>query len=84
MHTLTDNPTRTVADLRHKMSRGGGNLGTPNSVAWMFERKGQIYVDATRYERGHGDGGGARAGAEDFKREDEQYIVTTDPAPCTR
>src|SRR4051795_6347236 len=33
--TVTDNPTRTVAEVRHKMSRGGGNVGTPNSVAWM-------------------------------------------------
>src|SRR3954466_12533659 len=39
---LTDNATRTVADVRHRMSRGGGNVGTPNSVAWMFEKKGQI------------------------------------------
>ena len=43
---VTDNPTRTVAEVRSKMSRLGGNLGTPNSVAWMFEKKGQIYVDA--------------------------------------
>src|SRR3954466_6639336 len=43
---VTDNPTRTVADVRHKMSRGGGNLGTPNSVGWMFDKKGQIVVDA--------------------------------------
>ena len=43
---MTDNPTRTVADVRHKMSRGGGNLGTPGSVAFMFEKKGQIELDA--------------------------------------
>ena len=47
---VTDNPTRTVADVRAKMSRLGGNLGTPNSVAWMFEKKGQIYVDATKID----------------------------------
>src|SRR5213596_1480829 len=43
---VTDNPTRTVADVRHKMSRGGGTVGTPNSVGWMFEKKGQIVIDA--------------------------------------
>src|SRR5204862_8174848 len=43
---LTDNPTRTVADIRHKMSRLGGNLGTPNSVAFLFDRKAQLTVDA--------------------------------------
>src|SRR3954462_7615320 len=37
---LTDNATRTVADVRHKLSRHGGNLGATNSVSWMFERKG--------------------------------------------
>jgi YebC/PmpR family DNA-binding regulatory protein len=43
---VTDNATRTVADVRHKMSRGGGNIGTPNSVSWMFEKKGQVFVQA--------------------------------------
>src|SRR6201996_8576681 len=33
--TVTDNPTRTVAEIRHKLGRGGGTIGTPNSVAWM-------------------------------------------------
>src|SRR5437868_10013233 len=44
---VTDNPTRTVAEVRSKMTRLGGNLGTPNSVGWMFEKKGQITVDAS-------------------------------------
>src|SRR5580698_9886958 len=38
---VTDNPSGTVAGVRHKLARGGGNLGATNSVAWMFERKGQ-------------------------------------------
>src|SRR3954467_9502082 len=42
IQALTDNPTRTVADIRHKMSRLGGNLGSQNSVSWMFDRKGQL------------------------------------------
>ena len=79
VHTLTDNPTRTVADLRHKFSRLGGNLGASNSVAWMFERKGQIYIDAARFGEDAALEAALDAGAEDFKREGEQYIVTTDP-----
>src|SRR5580765_8314972 len=47
---LTDNPTRTVADIRHKMSKLGGNLGTPNSVAFLFERKAQFTIDASKFE----------------------------------
>src|SRR3990172_2784032 len=43
IQALTDNATRTVAEVRHKLSRGGGNMGATNSVAWMFDRKGQIY-----------------------------------------
>ena len=77
---MTDNPTRTVADVRHKMSRAGGNLGTPGSVAFMFEKKGQITIDASA----HPDEDAMlelalEAGAEDFRREDDVYIVTTDP-----
>jgi len=78
---VTDNPTRTVADVRHKMSRAGGNLGTPGSVSCMFEKKGQISIDATQ----HPDEDAMlelalEAGAEDFRREDDVYVVTTDPA----
>jgi YebC/PmpR family DNA-binding regulatory protein len=80
VHTLTDNPTRTVADLRHKFSRAGGNLGATNSVAWMFERKGQIYIDATRFGEDATLDAALHAGAEDLKREGDQFIVTTDPA----
>jgi len=77
--TVTDNPTRTVADVRHKLSHGGGNLGAANSVSFMFDRMGQIYIDATRYEEDAMMEKALDAGAEDFAREDEQYIVTTAP-----
>ena len=49
IETLTDNQKRTVAEVRHALEKHGGNLGTSGSVAWQFDRKGQIYVDATRY-----------------------------------
>ncbi len=80
IEAMTDNPTRTVADIRHKMSRGGGNLGTPGSVAFMFEKKGQLELDANQ----HPDEDAALeaaldAGAEDFRRDDDVYVVTTDP-----
>ena len=80
IQTVTDNPNRTVAEVRHKLSRGGGSLGTSNSVAWMFERKGQMALDATRYGEDAALEAALDAGAEDLKREDEQYIVTTEPA----
>jgi YebC/PmpR family DNA-binding regulatory protein len=76
---LTDNPTRTVADVRHKLSRGGGNLGSTNSVAFMFDRKGQLYVDANAYGEDAALEKALEAGAEDFAREGDQYVITTEP-----
>jgi len=77
---VTDNPTRTVAEVRAKMSRMGGNLGTPNSVAWMFEKKGQVYVDASTIDEDSLMEKALDAGAEDVAREDERFLVTTSPA----
>ena len=48
IEATTDNANRTVAEIRHAFSRNGGNLGATNSVAWMFDHKGQIYLDATQ------------------------------------
>jgi YebC/PmpR family DNA-binding regulatory protein len=80
IQAVTDNPNRTVAEVRHKLSRGGGNLGSTNSVAWMFDRKGQIYLDATKYEEDPTLEAALDAGAEDFAREEDQYVVSTDVA----
>jgi YebC/PmpR family DNA-binding regulatory protein len=77
---VTDNATRTVAEIRHKMSRGGGTIGTPNSVAWKFEKKGQIAIDAAGQDEDTLMERALDAGAEDFQREDERFIITTSPA----
>lgn len=45
IETMTDNRNRTVAELRHLLSKNGGNLGESGSVAWLFDRKGYIVVD---------------------------------------
>ena len=77
---LTDNPTRTVADVRLKLSRGGGNLGATNSVAWMFDRKGQIYLPAESLDEDKTLEAALEAGASDFAREADQFVVSTEPA----
>ena len=77
---LTDNPTRTVADVRLKLSRGGGNLGATNSVAWMFDRKGQIYLSAENLDEDKTLEAALEAGASDFAREGDQFVVSTEPA----
>ena len=50
VETLTDNPNRTTSEVRHIFSKYGGNLGTSGSVAWMFENKGVIVLDANKYK----------------------------------
>jgi YebC/PmpR family DNA-binding regulatory protein len=80
IEATTDNANRTVAEIRHAFSRNGGNLGASNSVGWMFERKGQIYIDAGRQDEDATLEAALDAGAEDLSREGDQYVVTTSPA----
>ncbi len=80
IEATTDNPNRTVAEIRHAFSRHGGNLGAGNSVAWMFERKGQIALDAARYPEDQTLEDALEVGADDFSREGDQYLITTQPA----
>src|ERR671916_1579514 len=48
VEVATDNKNRTVSEIRHVFSKNGGNLGEQGSVAWMFERKGQILIDGEK------------------------------------
>ena len=77
---LTDNRNRTVAALRHALTRLGGNLADPNAVAWQFDRKGYISVPSsidfdTLFEAA------VEAGAEDLSEGDgeDHHEVYTDP-----
>jgi YebC/PmpR family DNA-binding regulatory protein len=79
IETLTDNQKRTVAAIRHILDKHGGNLGTSGSVAWQFDRKGQIYVDAGRYHEEAVFEAAIDAGAEDVGQEGDEFTVTTDP-----
>lgn len=79
IQALTDNATRTVAEIRAKLSRGGGNLGTANSVSFLFDRKGQIFIPAGAADEDAAMEKALDAGAEDFVREDDAFIVTTSP-----
>lgn len=73
---LTDNTNRTVADVRHVFSKYGGNLGTSGSVAFMFERIGQVEIPAAGIEEDELFLTVADAGAEDLRREDDVFVVT--------
>jgi YebC/PmpR family DNA-binding regulatory protein len=82
VEALTDNRNRTGAEVRNVFTRHGGNLGEPGSVAWVFEKKGVIVVDA---------GGVSEddlmvaidAGAEDVSLDENVYEVVTEPADLT-
>jgi YebC/PmpR family DNA-binding regulatory protein len=74
---LTDNLNRTVADIRHALTKTGGNLGQTGSVAWMFDHKGQIVFDATRYDEGTLLEASLEAGAEDMESDEESLTVYT-------
>src|SRR5690348_14588483 len=50
IEALTDNRNRTSADVRHAFSKHGGNLGEPGSVSYLFDKRGVIVVDASRYD----------------------------------
>ena len=76
---VTDNPTRTVADVRHKLSRHGGNLGAANSVSYMFDRKGQMSVAAEKVAEDALMEAALEVGADDVMREDEVFVISTEP-----
>jgi YebC/PmpR family DNA-binding regulatory protein len=78
IQTLTDNSTRTVADVRHVLNKQGGSLGTSGSVAWQFDRLGQIYVDAGRYDEESTLEASLEAGALDVQRDGDVHVITTD------
>ena len=80
IETLTDNQNRTVADVRHILTKLGGSLGTTGSVGWQFDRKGQIYVDASSYTEESVFEAAIEAGADDVEPSDDEFIVTTEAA----
>ena len=75
---LTDNQNRTVADIRHVLKKNFGSLGTTGSVAWQFERKGQVVVDAGRYEEDAVFEAAIEAGVEDLVTEGDEFVITTE------
>lgn len=79
IETVTDNANRTVSEIRYVMSRNGGSMGTSGSVAWQFERRGQIYVDARKYDEDATLMAALEAGALDLESDGDTYTIATDP-----
>jgi len=83
VETLTDNRNRTGADVRHIFSKNGGNLGEPGSVAYLFDKKGTIVIDGSRYSE---DDllAAVEAGAEDVTADDDVFEVVTEQGDFAR
>ncbi len=83
IEALTDNRNRTGADVRHLLSKHGGNLGEPGSVSYLFDKRGVIVVDAGRYDEDDLMPA-IDAGAEDMSLDDDVFEVITEPADVGR
>jgi YebC/PmpR family DNA-binding regulatory protein len=79
VEALTDNRNRTGADVRHAFSKNGGSLGEPGSVAYLFDKKGTIVIDAERYSEDDLMLA-VEAGAEDISTDEDVFEVVTEPA----
>jgi YebC/PmpR family DNA-binding regulatory protein len=79
IEAVTDNRNRTGADVRHILSKHGGNLGEPGSVSYLFDKRGVIVVDASRYDEDDLMPA-IDAGAEDISLDDDVFEVITEPA----
>ena len=82
IEAYTDNRNRTGADVRHLLSKHGGNLGEPGSVSYLFDKRGLVMVDAARF--GEDDLLVAvEAGADDIVADDDVLEVWTEPGDLT-
>ncbi len=77
---LTDNKNRTVAEVRHRFSRAGGNLGENGSVAWQFAAKGVITIPAAGQDADEIALFAIDAGADDVDVSDDSIEIQTEPA----
>lgn len=80
VEVVTDNTNRTVAAIRNLLEKHGGTMGTSGSVAWQFDKQGQVYVNASRYDEDRVLEAALEAGADDLAREGGEYVITTQPA----
>ncbi len=80
VQVMTDNKNRTVAEIRHILSKHGGNLGENGCVAWIFEKKGSILIDKKVLQEDEIMELALDAGAEDVREEENEYEIITDPS----
>ena len=79
IEVLTDNTNRAVGEIRHLLSKHGGNLGTVNSVAWMFDKRSYIVIEKTGTDEDKLMAAAIDAGADDFLEDDDNWEVVSPP-----
>jgi YebC/PmpR family DNA-binding regulatory protein len=79
VEALTDNRNRTASDVRHVFSKNDGNLGGSGAVAWLFERRGVVLVDADGVDEDELTLAAAEGGADDVRRDGTSFEVTSAP-----
>ncbi len=80
VEVLTDNKNRSAAEVRNIFSKRGGQLAQPGAVAWVFERRGSILVDAAKHGEDDVMSAAIEAGADDVVPDGGQYQILTQPA----
>jgi YebC/PmpR family DNA-binding regulatory protein len=78
VEALTDNRNRTASDVRHTFAKNDGNLGGSGAVAWLFERRGLVLVDADGVDEDALMLAAAEGGADDVALDGSTFTVTTD------
>ena len=79
IEVLTDNRNRTVGEIRHILSKHGGNLGEANSVAWMFEKKGYVVIEKTKADEESLMSAALDAGADDMRDDGDSWEIVSPP-----
>ncbi|MBI1908909.1 MAG: YebC/PmpR family DNA-binding transcriptional regulator [Deltaproteobacteria bacterium] len=77
---MTDNKNRTISELRHLLSKNGGNLGEAGCVSWVFAKKGILRFDKNKVSEEQLMDVALEAGAQDINDEGDTFDVLTDPA----
>lgn len=75
----TDNKNRTLSEIRHILSKHGGNMGEAGCVSWMFSKKGYIVVEKVKADEEKLMSLALEAGAEDMKSDENSYEIITSP-----
>jgi YebC/PmpR family DNA-binding regulatory protein len=79
VNVATDNRNRTVSEIRHAFSKNGGNMGEQGSVAWMFERKSQMFVPSEKTTEDQLMGIVLDAGADDIRDDGDRWEILSPP-----